>query len=111
MKRFAGAMLGLVLGGMAAVTLAAVPDIPARTPDGKTRNVNEFIGHGKWTVVVAWAHDCQICAREIHEMGVIYRIAGRHAGQDPWLFLDLRAARRRVGRKYHAADKGAGDCW
>jgi 23S rRNA (cytosine1962-C5)-methyltransferase len=34
--------------------------------------------------------------REMHEMGVSYRIAGRHAGQDPWLFLDLRAARRRV---------------
>ena len=34
--------------------------------------------------------------REMHEMGVAYRIAGRHAGQDPWLFLDLRAARRRV---------------
>jgi 23S rRNA (cytosine1962-C5)-methyltransferase len=34
--------------------------------------------------------------REMHEMGVVYRIAGRHAGQDPWLFLDLRAARRRV---------------
>ena len=34
--------------------------------------------------------------REIHELGVTYRIAGRHAGQDPWLFLDLRAARRRV---------------
>jgi 23S rRNA (cytosine1962-C5)-methyltransferase len=34
--------------------------------------------------------------REMHEMDVTYRIAGRHAGQDPWLFLDLRAARRRV---------------
>jgi 23S rRNA (cytosine1962-C5)-methyltransferase len=34
--------------------------------------------------------------REMHELGVTYRIAGRHAGQDPWLFLDLRAARRRV---------------
>jgi len=32
----------------------------------------------------------------VHEMGVTSRIAGRHAGQDPWLFLDLRAARRRV---------------
>lgn len=31
-----------------------------------------------------------------HEMGVNYRIQGRHSGQDPWLFLDLRAARRRV---------------
>ena len=37
--------------------------------------------------------------REMHEMGVTYRIAGRHAGQDPWLFLDLRAARRRVMRE------------
>ena len=33
---------------------------------------------------------------QMHEMGVAYRIAGRHGGQDPWLFLDLRAARRRV---------------
>ena len=34
--------------------------------------------------------------REAHEIGVTYLIQGRHAGQDPWLFLDLRAARRRV---------------
>ncbi|MFH1725725.1 MAG: class I SAM-dependent methyltransferase [Elusimicrobiota bacterium] len=36
--------------------------------------------------------------RQARELGVIYRIQGRHAGQDPWLFLDLRAARRRVMR-------------
>jgi 23S rRNA (cytosine1962-C5)-methyltransferase len=30
------------------------------------------------------------------ELGVKYRIQARHAGQDPWLFLDLRAGRRRV---------------
>lgn len=34
--------------------------------------------------------------REAHEMGVKYRIQARHDGQDPWLFLDLRAGRRRV---------------
>ena len=34
--------------------------------------------------------------REAHELGVSYTIQGRHAGQDPWLFLDLRAGRRRV---------------
>lgn len=33
---------------------------------------------------------------ETSEMGVRYRIQARHAGQDPWLFLDLRAGRRRV---------------
>ena len=34
--------------------------------------------------------------REIHEMGVRYVIQGRHGGQDPWLFLDMRAGRRRI---------------
>ncbi len=34
--------------------------------------------------------------REFHEMGVRYLVQARHAGQDPWLFLDLRAGRRRV---------------
>jgi 23S rRNA (cytosine1962-C5)-methyltransferase len=34
--------------------------------------------------------------RVVHEMNVAYRIQARHAGQDPWLFLDLRAGRRRV---------------
>jgi 23S rRNA (cytosine1962-C5)-methyltransferase len=34
--------------------------------------------------------------RECRELGVHYRIQARHEGQDPWLFLDLRAGRRRV---------------
>jgi 23S rRNA (cytosine1962-C5)-methyltransferase len=41
----------------------------------------------------------QIAATQSHEVmegGVKYLIQARHAGQDPWLFLDLRAARRRV---------------
>lgn len=38
-------------------------------------------------------------AREVREMGVRYRFRARHAGQDPWLFLDLRATRRRVMRE------------
>ncbi|TVO64968.1 class I SAM-dependent rRNA methyltransferase [Denitromonas ohlonensis] len=41
--------------------------------------------------------------REFSELGVKYRFQGRHEGQDPWLFLDLRAARRRVMAE--AADK------
>lgn len=36
---------------------------------------------------------------EVHELGVTYVVQGRHAGQDPWLFLDLRAARRRLMQK------------
>lgn len=34
--------------------------------------------------------------RIVHEAGVAFRFQARHEGQDPWLFLDLRAARRRV---------------
>lgn len=30
------------------------------------------------------------------ELGVSYQFQARHEGQDPWLFLDLRAARRRI---------------
>lgn len=37
--------------------------------------------------------------RTVRELGVNYRIQGRHEGQDPWLFLDLRAGRRRVMRE------------
>ena len=36
--------------------------------------------------------------RVAQELGVRYRIQARHEGQDPWLFLDLRAGRRRVMR-------------
>jgi 23S rRNA (cytosine1962-C5)-methyltransferase len=35
-------------------------------------------------------------SRVIHELGVRYKFQARHEGQDPWLFLDLRAGRRRV---------------
>ncbi|MDH0748947.1 class I SAM-dependent methyltransferase [Pseudomonas sp. GD03842] len=38
-----------------------------------------------------------------HEWGLKYRVRGRHAGQDPLLFLDLRNARGWV--KDHARDK------
>lgn len=34
--------------------------------------------------------------REFQELGVRYLVQGRHGGQDPWLFLDMRAGRRRM---------------
>lgn len=34
--------------------------------------------------------------REVNELGVTYLVQARHKGQDPWLFLDIRAARRRL---------------
>jgi peroxiredoxin len=55
-----------------AAAFAAAPSIELQDLDGKPRNVNEFIGHGKWAIVVAWAHDCLICNREIHEMAAFH---------------------------------------
>lgn len=40
---------------------------------------------------------------EACELGIKYRVQGRHIGQDPWLFLDLRAGRRYV--KANSKDK------
>lgn len=48
--------------------LWAAPDIELKDLAGKASNVNQYIGHGKWTVVVAWAHDCHVCNQEIHHM-------------------------------------------
>ena len=48
--------------------LAAAPDIKAQDIDGNAQNVNQYIGKGKWTAVVFWAHNCPICNREIQQM-------------------------------------------
>ncbi len=34
--------------------------------------------------------------REFSELGLRYLVQARHSGQDPWLFLDMRAGRRRI---------------
>lgn len=51
-----------------AAAAVAVPNIAMKDLAGKTHNVNEFIGKGKWTVVAVWAHDCPICNQEIYQM-------------------------------------------
>ena len=53
---------------------------------------NSRIANALPSDLVAGAHEL----REFSEMGVKYRFQARHAGQDPWLFLDMRAGRRRV---------------
>ncbi len=62
----------LVFLFFSAAALAAAPSIELQDLDGKPRNVSEFIGHGKWTIVVAWAHDCLICNHEIREMAAFH---------------------------------------
>lgn len=61
-------LLALLIG----TAQASAPNIPLPALDGTPRNVNEFIGQGKWVVVVFWAHDCSICASEIHKINAFH---------------------------------------
>lgn len=54
------------------LAFAAGPDMRLKDVDGKERNVNEFIGRGKWTVVAVWSADCPICRRDIYHMTFFY---------------------------------------
>ncbi len=47
---------------------AAVPDLVLKDLDGREHHVQEFIGKGKWVVVVVWSADCPVCRREIYHM-------------------------------------------
>ena len=58
---------------LTSVTVAAAPDVTLKDLAGRERNVNEFIGRGKWVAVTVWAHDCGVCAAEIHEMADFHR--------------------------------------
>lgn len=50
------------------MAFAAAPDITVRDVDGKFHNVNQYIGKGKWTVVIFWAYNCHICNEEMPQM-------------------------------------------
>jgi peroxiredoxin len=66
-------LVGLFIALIAGTAWAEAPSIALRGFDAKTHNVNEYIGHGKWVVVVIWAHDCGICGDEIHHMAEFYQ--------------------------------------
>ncbi|KPK10688.1 MAG: hypothetical protein AMJ68_08450 [Acidithiobacillales bacterium SG8_45] len=46
----------------------AAPDLVLKTVDGEQRNVSEYIGKGKWTIVAIWAHNCHVCNDEMPAM-------------------------------------------
>ncbi|NOZ11045.1 MAG: TlpA family protein disulfide reductase [Gammaproteobacteria bacterium] len=51
-----------------ALVSAKSPDIMLKDLQGNQHNVNEYIGQGKWTVVMFWAHDCPACNAEAHHI-------------------------------------------
>lgn len=78
------------LATLEAFYATACPSLPLIWNDRSQSNSR--IGNALSDVQMAIAQQ----PREIRELGVRYRFQARHAGQDPWLFLDLRAGRRRV---------------
>ncbi len=58
----------LCLAAVPMLAWAGIPDIELRDLDGNPRNVNAFIGKGKWVAVMVWAHNCPICNREAPEL-------------------------------------------
>lgn len=86
----------VLLAVVMASAQAGAPNIALPDLDGKPRNVNEFVGRGHWVVVVLWAHDCGICAREIHEVVDFHRA---HAADGPRVLgvsIDGRAQRQQA---------------
>ena len=75
---------------MTVIAWAGAPSIPLQDLDGRARNVNEFIGHDKWVIVVTWSHDCRICDREIDEMATFH--AAHHEKQAMVLGVTLDGA-------------------
>lgn len=75
---------------------AAAPNMVLKDQDGKARNVSEFIGHGKWTVVAVWSADCPICRREIHHMAFFHDDHKKSDAQVMGLSIDSEAGRAKA---------------
>lgn len=91
LKWMAVALLALPL-----VAGAAAPSIVLKDQDGKTRNVSEFIGQGKWTVVAVWSADCPICRREIHHMAFFHDEHKKSDAHVMGLSIDSEAGRAKA---------------
>ncbi len=44
---------------------AMAPDLSLKDLNGSERPLSQYIGQGKWTVLVIWAEDCEVCNAEI----------------------------------------------
>jgi len=48
-----------------ATVYAMAPDLSLKDLNGNERPLSQYIGQGKWTVLVIWADDCEVCNAEI----------------------------------------------
>lgn len=70
---------GVLMALMLSTAQAAAPDISLPDLQGRNHHLNEYIGQGKWVVMVFWMHDCKICANEIHHLQAFH---AAHVGKD-----------------------------
>jgi len=49
-----------------------LPSVDVKTLDGKTVNIQDFVGNGKVTVISFWATWCSPCKRELDAIAEIY---------------------------------------
>lgn len=78
------------------LTWATGPDMKLPDLSGKTHDVREFIGRGKWTVVAVWSADCPICKRDIHHMAFFHEAHGQRDAQVLGLSVDGYAQRHKA---------------
>lgn len=70
---------GVLMALMLNTAQAAAPELTLPDLEGRPHALSEYIGQGKWVVMVFWMHDCTICAREIHHLQA-FHVA--HADRD-----------------------------
>lgn len=74
MRRFGLLVVfGLVLQ-VAGIGLAnaEAPKLVLSDLSGKPVPVSKYIGQGKWTLVMLWAHNCPVCNREVDDISFFY---------------------------------------
>lgn len=57
---------------MCAHAYAASPDVTLNDIRGKPHHFSEYIGNGKWTVLVVWGPRCPPCAEEMPDLQVFH---------------------------------------
>lgn len=52
--------------GYTPMTTSSTDDSGLRDLNGQQRQLSDYTGKGKWTIVMIWASDCHVCNEEVH---------------------------------------------
>lgn len=69
---FSIALAFLLLSSFTPGTHATVPSIDVKTLEGKTVNIQDYVGNGKIVVMSFWATWCSPCKRELDAIADMY---------------------------------------